>query len=226
MFRIPRRRPSAALIVACCSLFVALGGTSYAVATGTIGSQEIRDGSIKGVDVANRALRGEKIVLDGIGGNAVKEEALDASKLGTVRHADSADNADTAATATRATSAATADLAARATVTETAATAGGVQLQVMVSADGARFHARGVRDVDKVGNGRYVVTFDRDVSHCVATATLIYEFDFYGAPDGSGTGEIAVLPDAVDSSGTRIGVFTGTSSGTWTDRGFDLLVSC
>ena len=128
MFRIPRRRPSAALIVACCSLFVALGGTSYALTTGSIGSIEIRDGSIRDVDVANRALRGEKIVLDGIGGNAVKEEALDASKLGTVARASAADHAASAGTASSAVH------AGDATAADSAGTAAALQRQVVVTA--------------------------------------------------------------------------------------------
>jgi hypothetical protein len=224
MFRIPRRRPSAALIVACCSLFVALGGTSYAVATGTIGSQEIRDGSIKDVDVASHTLRGNKVAPDALGGGAVKEEALDASKLGSVRQADHATNADAAETAASAT---TADAATRA---GSAATADGLQSQVIVTADGSRYDARGVTDVDKIGAGRYIVTFDRDVSRCVAQATPIYEFDFYGAPDASGTGEVAVefSPGGSGSSDgdRRLWVHTGTNAGVQADRGFHLLVSC
>lgn len=223
MFRIPRRRPSAALIVACCSLFVALGGTSYAVATGTIGSQEIRDGSIKDVDVANRALRGEKIVLDGIGGNAVKEEALDASKLGTVARATVADHAASAETASSAVH------AGDATAADSATTAGSLQRQVAVTADGGRSNARGVTDVDKIGTGQYIVTFDRDVTDCVGVATLIHDFDFYGPPNQAGTGEVAVqfytgfpTPDQA----RRAWVYTGTSNGTQADRGFHLLVSC
>ena len=40
------RLPSPAMVVACASLFVALGGVSYAFATGSIGSREIHNGSI------------------------------------------------------------------------------------------------------------------------------------------------------------------------------------
>ncbi len=216
MFRFARR-PSPALIVACCALFVALGGTSYAVAVNSIGSLEIRDGSIRDADVANRTLRGEKVVLDGLGGNAVKEQALDASKLGTVAQAASADTATTADSATRATSA------------TTAATAGSLQQQVAVSADGGRFNARGVTDVDKIRTGQYVVTFDRDVSDCVGVATLVTEFDFYGPPNAAGAGQIAIQfwpSTATPEQRRTVWVNTGSRDGMWQDRGFNLLVSC
>ncbi len=64
--RLARRRPSPALIVACLVLFVALGGTSYALAIGSIGSAEVRDGSLGGNDMRR----------DGIGGGAIKEQTL------------------------------------------------------------------------------------------------------------------------------------------------------
>lgn len=45
------------LIVAYLALFIALGGTSYAVATGSIDSREIKNGSVQGKDVRNNSLR-------------------------------------------------------------------------------------------------------------------------------------------------------------------------
>ena len=53
------RLPSPAMVVACASLFVALGGVSYAFATGSIGGREIHNGSIISRDVKNRGLRGQ-----------------------------------------------------------------------------------------------------------------------------------------------------------------------
>jgi hypothetical protein len=79
--RLVRRRPSPALIVACLSLFVALGGTSYAVAVGSIGSPQIRDGSVRSIDVHNNGLHGQDLARDSLGGGAIKEETLDVSKL-------------------------------------------------------------------------------------------------------------------------------------------------
>ena len=48
-----RRRPSPALVIACIALFVSLGGVSYAVATGSIDSREIRNNTISSNDVRN-----------------------------------------------------------------------------------------------------------------------------------------------------------------------------
>jgi len=76
------RTPSPAMVVACAALFVSLGGVSYAVAT--IDSADIVDGSIRNRDFKNGTLRGQEAKPDGFGPNAIKEQALDASKLGQV----------------------------------------------------------------------------------------------------------------------------------------------
>ena len=76
MKRIARKRPSAALIIACISLFVALGGVSYGVATGSIDSREIKDGSIRNPDFKRGTLRGNEAKPDGFGGGAIKESTL------------------------------------------------------------------------------------------------------------------------------------------------------
>lgn len=38
------------------ALFIALGGTSYAIAVGAVGSREIKNNGVRGVDVRNRSL--------------------------------------------------------------------------------------------------------------------------------------------------------------------------
>jgi hypothetical protein len=50
------RRPSPALVIACIALFVALGGVSYGLATGSIDSREIRDNTIRSKDVRNNSV--------------------------------------------------------------------------------------------------------------------------------------------------------------------------
>ena len=54
-----RLRPSLtyANVMATIAVFVALGGTSYAVATGSIGSREIRDDSVRSKDIRDRTIR-------------------------------------------------------------------------------------------------------------------------------------------------------------------------
>jgi hypothetical protein len=48
-----RRRPSAALAISMVALFVSLSGVSYGVATGFIDSREIKNNTIRGVDIRN-----------------------------------------------------------------------------------------------------------------------------------------------------------------------------
>ena len=73
MKRLVRMRPSPAMVISLIALFVALGGTSYAVATGSIDSREVR----------NYTLTGKDMRKDGVGGVTIKE-----SRLGPVPSAD------------------------------------------------------------------------------------------------------------------------------------------
>jgi hypothetical protein len=77
MARIYANRPSAALLVACIALFVAMGGVGYAAAT--IDSADIVNNSVRSKDVKNRALRGGDLRKNTLGGAQIKE-----SKLATV----------------------------------------------------------------------------------------------------------------------------------------------
>jgi hypothetical protein len=54
--RIAALRPSPALAIAFIALFVALGGVSYGLATGSIDSREIRDNTIRSKDVRNNSV--------------------------------------------------------------------------------------------------------------------------------------------------------------------------
>jgi hypothetical protein len=213
MFRFARR-PSPALIVSCCSLFVALGGTSYALTAGSIGTREIRDNSIRGADVRNGTLTSADVKHDALGGRAIDERGLDASQLGTVPDAL---QARTAVTADHATSASTA---------ESAGSADGIRLQAFVNADGGRLRARGITQITKRGTGQYMIAFDRDVTGCVPAVTLQRDF-LVGIPgaNGSGTGEIAVDSDPFNDD-HRLFVVTADSAGNPQDRGFDVIVSC
>ena len=73
------RTPSPSMVVDCAALFVSLGGVSYAVAT--IDSADIVNGSIRNRDFKDGTLRGQEAKPDSFGPNAIKEQALDASKL-------------------------------------------------------------------------------------------------------------------------------------------------
>jgi hypothetical protein len=83
-----RRRPSAALIVSCLALFMALGGVSYGFAAGSIDSKEIKNNDVRGKDVRESSLTGSDVKVDSLKGADVDE-----SSLGQVPQAANADNA-------------------------------------------------------------------------------------------------------------------------------------
>ena len=72
-----RLRPSAALIIAGLSLFVAIGGTAYATA------------KISGKQIVNHSISGKKLITNTLGGTQINE-----SRLGTVPRAHAAGKAD------------------------------------------------------------------------------------------------------------------------------------
>jgi hypothetical protein len=104
--RLPLRRPSPALVIACIALFVSLGGVSWAFATGTIDSREIKNNSVlgkdikdstittkdlrnnevRGADIRNSTITGRDVALDTLGGFDIKESTLgqvpDSARLG------------------------------------------------------------------------------------------------------------------------------------------------
>jgi hypothetical protein len=98
MKRLMRRRPSPTLAVAAIALFVALGGSAYAltitgsnVVNGSLTGSDIRNRSLTQADLRGRALKGTLMIKDSVGYNAVKEQVLDASKLKQVNSAKDAD---------------------------------------------------------------------------------------------------------------------------------------
>ena len=69
-----RSHLSYANVTASLALFIALGGTSYAVLQ--IDSRDVVDNSLRSKDVRNRTLRGNDLRRNSIGGGAIKERAL------------------------------------------------------------------------------------------------------------------------------------------------------
>jgi hypothetical protein len=109
-----RRRPRPALsyanVVATLALLLALGGTSYAAVQLT--TRNVKDRSLRGVDVRRNSLTGAEIAESTLG---PVPRAVTADVSATARKADTAISASTAASATSATTATTADLADDAT---------------------------------------------------------------------------------------------------------------
>lgn len=90
------RRPSPATVISCIALFVALGGVSYGVATGSIDSREIADGTVRSKDIRDnnilsRDLRNNDIRAIDIRNNTIRgrdiapktltDDQIDESKL-------------------------------------------------------------------------------------------------------------------------------------------------
>ena len=75
-----RKHLSFANVTSLLALFIALGGTSYAVAT--IGTKQIKNNSVRSTDVRNSTLTNRDVKRGSLGGRAVKE-----STLGTVPRA-------------------------------------------------------------------------------------------------------------------------------------------
>jgi hypothetical protein len=88
------------MVVACTALFVALGGVSYGVATGsidtnalrnnTIRTQDLRNNDIRGIDIRNSTVRTRDVALNTLTGSDIAE-----SKLGQVPSAAKAGDAAT-----------------------------------------------------------------------------------------------------------------------------------
>ena len=97
-------RPSPALVIACISLFVALGGVGYAAATGSIDGREIKNNSVATGDLKNNSIVGKDVKTSGLTGGDVKANTLTGSDiaesgLGKVPSAGKADSAATAGSA-------------------------------------------------------------------------------------------------------------------------------
>ena len=80
-----RKRLSYSNVTATLALFIALGGTSYAVlnvdsgdvVNNSLRSADLRNNSVRSRDVRDRTLRGRDLKRNGLGGGAIKESTLE-----------------------------------------------------------------------------------------------------------------------------------------------------
>jgi len=93
-----RFRPSPAMVVALVALFVSLGGVSYGVASGTIGTREIRNNSIRTTDIRNGQVSSRDLRDNDVRGGDVRADTLTGADLreGTLGKVPSAAQADVA----------------------------------------------------------------------------------------------------------------------------------
>jgi hypothetical protein len=76
-----RFQPNFSNVVSLLALFVALGGTSYAVATGSIDSREIKNNTVRSKDLRNNDVRGKDVRNGSLTGGDVKDGALTAADV-------------------------------------------------------------------------------------------------------------------------------------------------
>ena len=74
MTRIRRLIPSPAMAVALLALFMAMGGSAYAL---VVTSGSIKNNTIRSQDVRNGGLVGKDVRVNGLGGRAIKESTLE-----------------------------------------------------------------------------------------------------------------------------------------------------
>ena len=82
MKRIIRRRPSPALVIACVALFASLGGVSYAVATGSIDSREIKNQTLRSHDIGEGGVGTSEARNQSLSNKDIKNGDLEAGTLG------------------------------------------------------------------------------------------------------------------------------------------------
>ena len=83
MTRFRRFTPSPSMAVALLSLFMAMGGSAYAL---VVTSGSIKNNTIRSVDVRNGALLGKDARRDGLGGRAIKESTLSTVPGASIAH--------------------------------------------------------------------------------------------------------------------------------------------
>lgn len=93
-----RPRLTYANVVSTLCLFIVLGGTSYGLAAGTIGSREIKNGGVRSKDIRNNDVRGADVRSSTLTGGDVAADALTGAdiseaSLGKVSAAAAADRA-------------------------------------------------------------------------------------------------------------------------------------
>jgi hypothetical protein len=142
-----RQRLNYANLVSSIALFIALGGTSYALTLprNSVGAQQIRGGAVRASEVRTDAVRSSE----------VKDRSLGVRDLST-----------TARRALRGQTGATGAPGAAGP-----AGSSGVTYRAAINSGGTRVRGNAVTSSTR-GLNEYVVGFDRSVDDCVSTATL------------------------------------------------------
>jgi hypothetical protein len=184
-----RRHLSFANVTASLALFVALGGTGYAairiprhsvgnaqlqtnavsatkIRANAVGSSEIRANAVGSSEIRANAVGSSEIKRDGVGQPEIRRGAVTSSEIrdGSIR------TADVGAGAIGSQQLADGDVQPVDLSTATKAAFQAATLRAAVDATGKQV-AGNAKTITMPGAGRFVVTFDRDVSGCFYSAT-------------------------------------------------------
>jgi hypothetical protein len=190
-----RSKLTYANVVASLALFVALGGTGYAAITlprDSVGSNQIR----------SRAVGSSELKSSAVTSRAIKSRSVALSDL---------------------TVSARASLRGQTGPAGATGPAGpaGVTLRAAVPSGGSVQRGNAVSAAHTGINNEYRVTFDRDVSGCVATATLA-TVPTSGGADQPAAGRITVNQDQP----TSVLVRTFAADGSAAEQPFNLVLAC
>lgn len=156
MKRISKMLPSPAMVVACVALVVALGGASYAATVlpkNSVGSAQLRKKAVTHAKLGKNAVTGAEVKDGTLGAADFQLGQLPAGPQGPQGPKG--------------------DAGAQGAAGQPGAAA--TKLFGAINVEGTLRHGNGVIASKKVATGNFVVTFDRSLAGCVATANYYNE---------------------------------------------------
>jgi hypothetical protein len=206
MRRILRHRPSPSMLVACVALVIAMGGTGYAAVqlpAGSVGTKQLKKKAVTGKKIAANAVTSGKVKNGSLLGADFAAGQLPAGAQGPQGpqgtqglQGEKGDKGDPA-----------------------------TNLFASVTSGGTLTFDKGVTGVVRNSAGVYFVTFNRDLTNCVASVTV-----GFGNPPGSNsfqggaTGHVWINGPGTTANGVRVTTLSNTNVAA--DQGFLLAVFC
>jgi hypothetical protein len=220
-----RRQLSFANVTAVLALFVALGGTGYAAISlprNSVGSAQIRRAAVTSSKIHASAVGRAAIRSNAVGSSEIRTDAVGSSEIrrGGVRSSEIRDGSVTSTDIANGTIA-TADLSAA-----TIAAFQSPLLKVAVNADGT-VAAGDAKVAHTTDSGVYTLTFSRDVSKCVYSATLQTTFETDGTTVANPRAGVSVVGGGTtppDNANVVVRTFDG--GGAARDEPFHVIVVC
>jgi hypothetical protein len=187
-----RSKLSFANVTAVLALFVALGGTGYAAVT-------LPRNSVGATQIKSRAVGSSELKSNAVTSRAIRSRSVALSDI-----------SPSARTALRGQPG-----------PQGPAGPAGVTLRAAVPAGGSVQRGNATSAAHQGGTNEYRVTFDRDVSSCIATATLA-TVPTAGGADQPAAGRITVAQDQA----TSVLVRTFGADGNPAEQPFNLILAC